>query len=194
MYMQGKGVAKDAKKGAALYLKAAQQGHSRGQFYYALCCLEGTGVEVNNIECMKWLRSSAALGEPGAQRNLQKWGIWRNPAPLGNLDELSKKAEADDGPSQLRLGDLYLNGVSVKQDDATAFKWYTRALKNGQVEANYCLGLCNELAIGTPVNTAQAIEFYRKATGNTDAANHLKWMGADGQPPVKPPMPPKGDF
>jgi len=55
--------------------------------------------------------------------------LYRKSAEQGNID------------AQFPLGNMYINGEGVKQDDAEAAKWLYKPAENGDCHAQYGLGL-----------------------------------------------------
>ena len=53
-----------------LWSAAAEKGHVAAQYNLALLYANGSGVEKNDPEAIKWFRKSAQAGFPQAQRNL----------------------------------------------------------------------------------------------------------------------------
>jgi uncharacterized protein len=53
---------------------------------------------------------------------------------------LQPLAEAGNATAQTRLGTLYYHGHGVRESDALALQWYTRAARQGLAEAQFHLG------------------------------------------------------
>ena len=83
--------------------------------------------------------------------------------------------------AQLSLGNMYLAGRGVPQDDDEAERWYRRAAEQGLAAAQYELGLWSQHRRQDHV---EAIKWYRRAAeqGNRSAQNdlgliyHLGWV------------------
>jgi TPR repeat protein len=64
---KGEGISKNS-KGAAYYYKfAADQGHAKGQYRYALCLIPGCAVDRNLPDAFRYLKLSADNGDPDGQ-------------------------------------------------------------------------------------------------------------------------------
>jgi tetratricopeptide (TPR) repeat protein len=86
-----------------------------------------------------------------ADRNYAKAVMW-----------YKKAAEQGDAEAQDWLGDCYLSGEGVAQDEAQAVKWYRKAAEQGNTEAQISLGGCY-------LGKAEAVKWYRKAAEQGDA-------------------------
>ena len=93
----------------------------------------GQGATQDYQEALKWLRLSAAQGNPGGQLNL---GVAYNNGNgiKQNYQEAMKwyRLSAEQGTSmaQSYLGDMYANGQGVPQDYTQAMMWYLIAKAN----------------------------------------------------------------
>jgi len=78
---------------------------------------------------------------------------------------------------------MYGNGRGVTQDYAEAVGWYRKAAEQGDVEAQYGLGLMYDNGQGVPQDYAEAVKWYRKAAeyGDADAHYALGVMYSEGQ-------------
>lgn len=76
-----------------------------------------------------------------------------------------KKANANlgDVASQVNLGDMYKQGLVVKQDYEMALKWYTKAASSGHSGAQYQLGLLYEHGDGCAKSDVIAFQWFLKS-------------------------------
>jgi TPR repeat protein len=100
---------------------------------------------------------------------------------LEDLEKLKARAIAGDTDAQLRLGNRYSSGVTVKMDIGEAKKWYLLAAESGTADGYMALGLYYYLT-GTPPDYAKAKEAYEKAAnlGHVGAqlnVGQLYWAG-----------------
>ena len=95
-----------------------------------------------------------------------------------DLAEVKPKAEAGDGASQNRLGEIYAEGKQVRQDYSEAIKWYRQAAEKGITKADYNLGVLHEIGQGVDRDEAEAARWYHKAAalGLVDAEYNLAAM------------------
>ena len=76
-------------------------------------------------------------------------------------------AEQGNAQAQLMLGNMYANGLGVKQDDVEAVKWYRKAAEQGVANAQAMLGFLYFLGKrGVQVNKSLAKEWFGKACDN----------------------------
>ncbi|HHF6577579.1 TPA: tetratricopeptide repeat protein [Haemophilus influenzae] len=76
-------------------------------------------------------------------------------------------AEQGNALAQLMLGNMYANGLGVKQDDVEAVKWYRKAAEQGDAKAQAMLGFLYFLGKGgVQVNKSLAKEWFGKACDN----------------------------
>jgi len=78
---------------------------------------------------------------------------------------------------------MYNNGQGVIQDYKEAVKWYTKAAEQGNVDAQYNLGLMYNNGQGVIQDYKEAVKWYTKAAeqGNVDAQYNLGLMYYKGQ-------------
>lgn len=83
-------------------------------------------------------------------------------------------AEQGDALAQALVGDMYKEGLGVKQDDVEAVKWYRKAAEQGEANAQAILGFSYLLGKGIQVNKSLAKEWFGKAcdNGNQDGCEY----------------------
>ena len=64
---------------------------------------------------------------------------------------------------------MYDNGQGVPQDYAEAVKWYRLAAEQGDVAAQYNLGIMYDNGDGVPQDYKEAVKWYRLAAEQGDA-------------------------
>ena len=72
MYEDGQGVIQNDVKAGEWYLKAAEQGHVRAQYFLGLMHYEGRGVAQNEAKALDWLTKAANNGSMDAKESLIK--------------------------------------------------------------------------------------------------------------------------
>ncbi len=97
-----------------------------------------------------------------------------------HLFALAKSGNVD---AQALLGEMYLDGIGVKQDRDQAFFWISRAANQGDPKALYLLGFMYENGIKVDVNFERAAILYQKAAneGQIIAKYHLALMYREGR-------------
>jgi TPR repeat protein/uncharacterized caspase-like protein len=88
----------------------------------------------------------------------------------------------NDPEGQLKLGDAYLAGEGVEQDQVEAVRLYRMAAELGNVQAQVNLGICYHEGVGVTKDPVEAVKWYRKAAelGNPQAQNYLGVCYEDG--------------
>ncbi len=87
----------------------------------------------------------------------------------------AEKGKMSSGSAQFYLGVMYDNGQGVRQDYATAAKWYRKSANQGNAKAQNNLGVMYDDGQGVPQDYATAVKWYRKAAkqGNVYAQFNL---------------------
>jgi TPR repeat protein len=80
------------------------------------------------------------------------------------------RIKPDDAPAQCNLGVMYDLGRGVPQDYNEAFKWFTKAAKQGNVDAQFKLGGMYYEGRGVPQDSKEAIKWFTKSAEQGDTA------------------------
>lgn len=183
MYDNGAGVPQDKVEAARLYKLAADKGNSAAQANLGILYEAGTGVPQDKAEAVRLLKLAAEQGEASAQNKLGTMyetgsGVTQDKAEAVRLYKLA--ADKGNVLAQLNLGYAYEVGQGVAQDKAEAARLYRLAAEQGNAIAQGNLAFFYESGIGgLPKDTAQAIEWYRRAAQqNSDrAVKELRRLG-----------------
>lgn len=81
----------------------------------------------------------------------------------GVFREALARAEQNDAQAQDALGTLYRHGQGVAQDDAEAFKWYSKAAEQGYARARNNLGQMYFSGWGVEQNMEKAFQWFQIA-------------------------------
>ena len=97
--------------------------------------------------------------------------------------DLLTQAERGDPEAQLEVGEMYVAGRDVPQNDVVAFAWYRQAAEQGVAEAQFNVGLMYSSGRGVPRDEAEAVTWYQKAAaqGLAEAQVNLGVIFAAGQ-------------
>lgn len=118
-----------------LLRKAVNLGHKESQLYLAKLLINR---DINRVEGMHLLRLAAAQGSVEANRLLGQ-ELASHFQDSRNMEQallfLRTAAEQKDGPSELLLGRLYLEGRGVFKNEKEALKWFLKANHHGVAEA-----------------------------------------------------------
>ncbi len=82
---------------------------------------------------------------------------------MPDLAQVRARADQSDPDAQNSLGNAYTNALGVKQDYATALKWYRLSAEKGYGPAQFNLGLVYELGRGVDADERQAFKYYLMA-------------------------------
>jgi hypothetical protein len=131
---QGAGVARNPKKAAEWYEKAAARSHVEALYALGTLYENGEGVRRDAGRAVDWYRLAVSISRHGgaefalAQSYYYGRGV---PADAGEALSWYRKA-ADDGhpAAQHILGTIYEGGWNVEPDPVEAYKWFTLAIPN----------------------------------------------------------------
>ena len=197
-YKCGKGIAKDEKEAVKWYRKAADQGHANAQFKLASCYKEGKGVLKNDNEAIKWYTKAAEQGNDAANLSLingmnieierivrlKNLGDYYSDVDKDKLNWCLKVAKQGYLKAQVCLGWYY----DVKFNYSEAVKWYTLAMKQGDLSAYNKLVFYYEYGnSGVEKNIYEAIRLCREAAkkGSIEAQDKLAKFYKEGKGVVK---------
>ncbi|KAG9285135.1 hypothetical protein G9A89_008482 [Geosiphon pyriformis] len=163
-------------KAFELYLKAAEAGHLKAQYNFALCYANGEGT-IKNLEKAFELYSKAAEAEHlDAQYNLalcyaNRRGMIKNERKAFKL--YSKAAEAGSLLGHIPLREYCLNEQETIKDQQNewgivknleeTFQFFLKTAEAGNQNAKYNLGWWYQSGWGTTRNLEKAFELYLKA-------------------------------
>lgn len=177
IYLEGRGVPKNAGEAAKWYRRAAEQGHARAQTSLGLLYLEGLGVRKDKTKAGMWFRESA--GKVGTTQ------VHGDTVAVGDADVVKwLRVAADHGvlEAQYALGTLYANGDGIAKDEAAAVQWLQRAADNGFARAQLALGQLMIAIGGQQPAGGEAARWIESAaqSGLPDAQLALARMFRDG--------------
>ncbi len=167
------GTARNEKRAAELFEKAAAAGHTRAQLNLGILYFRGQGVVRDLVQARAWLEKAAANGDAQALYALGRAMDERfGPAPvdLTRAADLYRQAAEKGHPlAALRLGLALSEGAGIKRDIATAQTWLLRAYENGVPEAALALGDLTARAF-SPRDKAANVPLIQSALGWYEAA------------------------
>ena len=79
------------------------------------------------------------------------------------LDDLRRRANADDITAQTELGGFLLNGTVIPHDVEEAMRLFASAAKQGNAEAQWQLGRGYKYGAGVPENQDEAFKWFKKS-------------------------------
>jgi TPR repeat protein len=161
-------------------LKKAKAGDAEAQRDLALCYANGSGVEIDTLEYMKWLRLAAENGDAMAQFDM---GISYEYGQIVDKDSLLAikwyQAAAQNGyPAAMNsLANCYGYGNLVSPDSLEADKWWHLAAENGDIEAESLLG--RHYSLSAYQDLPQAYKWFLLACNNATDGIDLKYNTYD---------------
>ena len=90
-----------------------------------------------------------------------------------DLESLKTQAQGGDTAAQLRLGQMYLDGQGVSQDQQEAAQWYAMAADAGHVGGISSLAALYQVGWGVDLDEARALELYEQAAAMGDHHSQL---------------------
>lgn len=152
----------------AIWEPLARAGNARAQNNIAACFSGGYGVEPDPELAAKWLRLSAASGDPVGQRNLATLhfrgeGVTQDDAEAMRLYRLA--ADQGDAVAQDMLSWMY----AEQGDYAEARNFAEKAAAHGVAASMTRLGNLYHDALGVPRDPAAAVSWWEKAAALGDA-------------------------
>ena len=85
------------------------------------------------------------------------------------LIKYKRAAEKNNSYAQLQVGNMYSEGLGVKQDYAEAVRWYKLAAAQGNASAQFSLGYMFRNGKGVVQDYAEAVRWYKLAAAQGDA-------------------------
>ena len=74
--------------------------------------------------------------------------------------------ETDDSNAQFMIGEMYYNGLGVKENHANALIWYRKAAEQGNCESQFRTGHMYYYGDGVKEDHAEALKWFQKAAKN----------------------------
>lgn len=133
----------------AAIMESAQAGSAGAQFELGTRYLDGTGVQQDNFEALRWFTLAAEQNNSNAQYNIAV--MYLNGIGVVKDAEQAvvwflKAANNGDVSAQFTLGIILFNGqLNVPQNTAEAYKWFTLAGAGGHQSAAANAVLVQEL-------------------------------------------------
>lgn len=186
LYEKGLGTEVDEKLCAKWHLTAAEKGHVDSQIKIGKLYFSGTGVTENLTEAAHWYMCAAQQGSDEAKVLLAHCYASGEGVPVDEEEAvrwMSYAAECGNTEALNYMGYWYQNGMmGFAQDDAAAFRWFSKSALQKDPWAQYKLGALTEFGSGVPVNKKQAFRWYEQSAkqGVKEAQFNLAICYRDG--------------
>jgi len=174
---------KDFKTAYELILPLAKKGFSKAQYSLGMMYEKGKGVDKDSDKAKKWFQFAADQGLAKAQEKIDF------------ISEKRLKPKQEDNPIALAGNHINLNTISLKngldalnnKNYASAHKLFLELAEQGDVEAQYNLGLMYGKGKGVQKNYSEAVKWWGLAAeqGNGKAQTNLGWMYEIGKGVLK---------
>ena len=167
--------------------KLAENGDALSQNWLGQMYMDGSGVEKNLAESIKWFEKSAAQDHTPAHINL----AWIYSEGVGVAKDLKKAASwyekaamLGDAKAETKLGAIYLDGAGVKQDENKALKHFESAAEKDISEAQFHLALmyCNGRGVAADPARCLAWMTLSARRGNNAAVKNAKFIQSKMSP------------
>ncbi|CAI3929988.1 tetratricopeptide repeat protein [Commensalibacter papalotli (ex Botero et al. 2024)] len=187
LYEFGLGIPENQTKAAFWYTKSALQGNTKAQLVLATMYYEGRGVKEDEKEAKKWLEIAAKKGNSEAKYYLNQMQLSPEEKKLTitdkDYDEGLKKDAADgnwDAQQELKfLSDFKGNSAL----DQHVISWFEERASQGDVNAQYALGMIYMRGIKVPVDYTKAAKWLGEAVkqGSNGAKYELGMLYVQGK-------------
>ncbi len=163
----------------ALSLEAANAGHVGAQGLLSQLYYEGKGINRDYAKALEWANKAAKKNDPRGLNTLGLANYYGNGAKVdGKKGEayLIKAAAAGLADAQVNLGNIYSSDRSARMNKAV--EYYSMAAEQGDVRAEYALGVLYFNGNGVPQNYYTALDFFKRAANknNGRACNDIGLM------------------
>lgn len=171
LYDSGLGVAQDPTEAATWYGRAADAGFGRADYNLGLLYESGTGVERNRGKAIRLFEEALRHGVSAALLHLTHLGVRRaGPVGAGQKSPLMDFQQAQS---------VIASRSPAEAQQATSV--FRQAAQQHNALAEYDLGYCYERGLGVPLDQAQALHWYQRATADAkdDTLKLVAKSGAD---------------
>jgi uncharacterized protein len=174
-YLAGHGVARDEKRAAYWYEKAANSGDPAAQEEIGFFYQAGIGVERDPTRAARWFERAVAGGLISAKVNLGVayiWGLGVRKDPAFAVQLFREAANKGSGMGACYLGDMYYFGIGVTKSNSDARHWFELGSKLHNIPAKLDLALVL-LDQSNQTSQDRAIRLLREAaTAGSVVAKH----------------------
>lgn len=186
LYQSGNGVAPDPMQALAYYEKGVELKDADCMLRVGKMYLDAEHVEQDIVRAITLFEKGEQLGNAecaslGGMLKDRRESAYRmgmdartkNPKEAYRLFTIS--ASMGYTPAEVRLGDCYLFGLGTPRDRRLGYRWYESAVRAGEEDALYPLGLCYARGVGVAFHYRRAVSVLRLAAqrGVKQAADEI---------------------
>jgi TPR repeat protein len=160
-------------KAFQIWSTLAEDGHTKAQLFSGLMLMQGKGVRKDYVLSYMWIFLAGVANERGAREALSLITSKMTDEQMARAVHLSKEWESNrkyesgvlgnkfrvDSEKQYNRGLIKMN----KREYTEARECFYRAAMQGDVEAQYYLGVLSESGLGVPQDYNEAIFWYQRA-------------------------------
>ncbi len=160
----GMPIQQDQKIAFEWYLKSAEYGDDRGQYYVGLEYYEGTIVDRDYVQALKWFTLAAEKGYAMAQYYLGHMYFKGNGVPQDTKEAMrwfTLSVDRECNHARIALGNIFSDPEWPEHDYRYAHSLYTQAMNDGCPEAYYKIGMMHYNGIWVPQNHIKASQLFR---------------------------------
>jgi len=150
----------------------AENGNPEMQYQLGKIYCNGTGVQQDYAEAVKWTKMAAEQRHVLGQYNMGHLYLFGKGVEKDSKEAMrwfKKAAEQGDIDAQYTLGVAYCKGDGVERDYNEAAKRFRKAAEHGHIDAQCLLGALYNDGKGVKKDDHKAVEWYRKAAEQGDA-------------------------
>ena len=167
-----------------ILLPLAESDDAFAQAHLGARYFDGTGVDLDLKEAVKWFQKAAEQGLPGAQYllgNCYEHGLGTKMSAEEAYRWYRRAAEQDFALGQNALGVCFYNGTGVGKNRNEMIKWFQKAAEQGLVDAQFNLGIVYKEGTLGEQNFAEAKKWFQQAAdqGHADAQKELRMIPSD---------------
>ena len=173
-YREGTVVALDRARALSYYERGVSLGDAACMLAVGREYLDGECVEQDVVRAISLFEEGERLGNAECGRLSAMLKERREQAYHMGLEARAKNpkeayryfsisASMGHTPAETKLGDCYLFGLGTSVDRAAGFRWYESAVRAGEEDALYPLGMCFARGIGVAFHYRRAILILRMA-------------------------------
>ncbi|KAJ3028194.1 Leucine-rich repeat serine/threonine-protein kinase 2 [Rhizophlyctis rosea] len=167
-YHIGWAIEPDLEEAARMFRLTADQGWRGGQNCLGFCYLKGLGVERDEGVAVTLFLKAAGQQQYLAARNLafcfaEGVGVEKDAAKAREWEQTAMGYQRDEAGWECEMGDFFLHGCGVHQDEREGFKWFMRAAQRGSPHACWRVGRCYAQGRGTDRDDDLAVHWLRRA-------------------------------
>lgn len=181
-YYMGTGVEDDDSEAVKWYRKSAEQGCIEAKSMLADCYSNGVGINQDYQKAFELY--SQIYNEQGTAKLISEVNSAENYIYSSESPEFRKEyafnllmshSQFDEPKIYFLIGKCFDEGIGTQQNYSEAVKWYTKAAEQGNMYAQYSLGVIYYLGDGVIQNREKAVEWFKKSAeqGNVYAQNSL---------------------